>query len=163
MTRLPLILCALFAFATPAGAGGYTNLVSTTFYGEKKCNGGEELPIDQKNWTGHDVWIVGVSLSVHMIENDGKNAWAMPGIANGRGGDYLDGMIFGTGSRTVMYPPGFAFLLPGEQSDHHHVDVHANCNGGGWAVVRLTVFWHCPSCPPGAVYPPPPWPPPSND
>jgi hypothetical protein len=144
---LALLLAAPAAAETPEPQ----NVVSYTLYAAGPCDGKNYLPAfsgSQAAWLSQpgteinaktsdavipddrDLWIVGAALHVaypNLNAEDQYRAWAMSGLLNGLGGDYLVPRFSGPGTETVMFPPGFAMRLAAGDMSKRHVDVHISC------------------------------------
>jgi hypothetical protein len=140
------------------------NVISYTFYADGKADAVEHVPAwigNQRAWiygeteaqgfhiSGQDMpsidlWVIGAALSMQymgMHAEQSAQCWAMSGIAGG-GGDYLIPLFTGPGTKTVMFPAGYAMKLVYGPIANKHIDLHVWCpkvNHGSW-VGRLTIW-----------------------
>ena len=141
------------------------NIVTYTVYADGPCNNQEMIPAfigKQTHWfsapggnimgpdkvsgmpfPNSDLWVLGYGLSVQYLGMDPSlypYSFAMTGIENGLGGDYLSaGKLIGPGDNEIMFPLGFAMALTYGDISQRHVDMHINCPQGYW-YATLTLY-----------------------
>jgi hypothetical protein len=138
-------------YAVGLGVVTIAEVNSYTFHAQGRADGREHVPMwigKEMAWWGdhnetpegsfiiqgsglpeHDLWVIGAALSMRYVNLPPESiaaSWAMAGIA-GSGGDYVVPMLSGSGTQTIMFPPGYAMRLPYGDLEHNHLDFHVYC------------------------------------
>jgi hypothetical protein len=149
MRTLIVVAIILFsASSVSAGCGGGDfKFCSKVFYGSDNCTGLDHTPIFEGPWESSDISIIGVTVGLHVAGQRWRdwllrrpiNAYAFAG--NSANPDVM-ALQVGSGSTTVMYPPGHSFFFPTDGSKGAHIDLHVSCSGAqrfeAWLVLYYT-------------------------